>query len=41
MGIVDEDMDEQDIPEECIDVQMRLYMYVHSVELCYINFSRD
>ena len=30
MDIEGEEVDEQDIPEECIYVQMRLYMYVHS-----------
>ena len=29
MGIGGEEVDEKDILEECICVQMRLYMYVH------------
>ena len=38
MGIVGEEVDEQDIPEECICVQTRLYMYVHSVEIMLHQF---
>ena len=38
MGIADEDMDEQGILEECICVQMRLYIYEHSVEIMPYQF---
>ena len=38
MDIEGQEVDEQDIPEECIYVQMRLYMYVHSVEIMLHQF---
>ena len=38
MGIEGEEMDEQDILKECICVQMRLYIYEHSVEIMPYQF---
>ena len=38
MGIVGEEMDERDILEECICVQIHLYIYKHSVEIMPYQF---
>ena len=38
MGIVGEEMDERDILEECICVQICLYIYKHSVEIMPYQF---
>ena len=38
MDIEGEEMDEQDILEECICVQIPLYIYEHSVEIMLYQF---